>query len=236
MKKPYFLLLSVICCGFIYAQEEMIKLAIDPLEKLESYSPTNIPVRVSIINQGDSAVSLPKPVLGRTLKIEVFDFWNNAIAISNSPMGDEAKEKRESDITLEANELWGIYRINIAQVTSPVIAPNQLICIVISYQPYEDEAAIEASLEMQIFPPNTRKLESYISEAKALALAEEKIKAVFLTLDFLRDAPPEISIQDGVYSVVYPRKKRMDSRGDNFILRVDIDASSGRIISLLGGQ
>jgi len=236
MKIFFVVILMTVLGAFGHANENDIVLSISLLPSDHNYSSCNIPVRLFLLNNSKSTVTFFKPVISRTLQITILDKKRNVIAISPQKITDKNKPQHSDKIILYPNEIWGINSINIPDFVSPGLPVGQELTVVIKCILGEHMETLEATLQLKTSAPNSKITDQMISHDQALSIAKDEIIQSFKTIDFLNKSEPIVNFQNGIYTVTYPKITKEKTRGDDFILQVNINARSGKVISLLGSK
>jgi len=240
MGKTIFFLASLVMSCAAFCQANKLALVVEP-SSLPSTS-ESVFIRVVFTNTGSSTFTIPEPNVDRNLAILVSDEKDNLL--SRSPIyidaedddaEDDDEKMPEERVSLKPYAAWEMEPIDVFKATSPsfMIKPDEAVCVTVTYSLAEKEYKAQTTLKI---PAQDLEIKpEYISKEKALSLARQKIAELDGYLNATKDITPTIQCVNGIYRVIYSRTLPLKVRGSSIVLRLDIDALTGKVLRVLGG-
>lgn len=222
--------LSAICHG----AEELI-ISIEPLTT--QFTSESVPFKVVFTNAGEAVFSVPKPSLGRNTTFRVFNNKGENLARSGMrarDVGGYGEEEKAEYASLKPHESWKTETYDLFSHVRPTfrIASGQTVQLVVAYSLEGKEYKASAALaipahDLEIKP-------EYIPKEKALNLAVDEIKKKPNFWSKIKNIEPDVQCINGSYRVVFSRQLPLGTTGGSLLASVKIDATTGRVLQVLG--
>jgi len=235
MGKTIFFLASLVMSCAAFCQADKLALVVEP-SSLPSTS-ESVFIRVAFTNARSSTLTIPEPSIEKNLAIRVFDDKNEEIAGSYPHSyfdeDDQTEKVPAKYISLKPHAMLEMVPIDIFKTVSPsfLINPGQTVRVKVTYT--FAEADYEAQATLKIPAHDLEIKDEYISEEKALALAEQHILEVYGSLDVINGFTSSVKCINGKYRVMYlapPKSRPPGWRGRTLNVLVHIDALTGKIL------
>ena len=234
-KKTVLFIIGLMMGCTVFGAENKLALIVEPSPL--PFTSESALFRVVFTNAGDAALTIPTPALGINLSVRVTNEEGKWLA-SSPTAGDEARIKKalENILSLEPQAVWETEPIDLFKRISRHIEPGQPVCVAVTYT--LEEKRYEAKTVLKIPPHDTEIKPEYISKEKALAVAEQRIAKDIEEhgpWDEIKGIKPEVKCINGVYRVIYPWVPPKPMEGPEYLIRIDVDARTGKVLRVLGG-
>lgn len=137
-------------------------------------------------------------------------------------------------IILNPKEMFGI-KINLSEIFPKLKPGKYKIKIQYNNQYGKDcfKGSIEAKnkLTIVIAEPDNKFEQGYISEEQAISIAK---KAHHMKYD--KTQPLKTSLDEGIYTVIFPNKLPPGAIGGDYAAKIKIDAKTGKVLQVLVGS
>ncbi|MDD4181511.1 MAG: PepSY domain-containing protein [Victivallaceae bacterium] len=203
------------------------------------YKPHRIPVKVTFTNNQDKPIRLLKLTdkNGRylhALSFGCYDKQGRAQTGSGFTPKNPPKDDLLEYISLNPKEFWGV-EIDISKLLRPRPEPGEYRLELRYHNLYGDKCVkglikAENTLTIALAEPDNKLKLGYISKEEAVAIAK---KAYSMQYD--KNQSLKISLDEGIYTVVFPVDIPKDTWGPSYAAKVKIDAETGKVLQVLGG-
>jgi hypothetical protein len=226
------------------AQEFSIKkigIEINAQQGIE-YRSDNIPISINVKNSNSTPVKLLNPYDKKGNYLRCFQFtcirvdklWESTSISNQSKELDKLETFIYIDIPPEGETSLSIMLNNI---TTPKLLPGEYK-ITMEYCNYlgnncikgrikaKNEISITILEEMEEIPKP-----EYISRENALDIARKANK-----WNYDESQKIKIFLKNGIYTVTFPNKLAPGVRGSDFALKIEVDAKSGKVLTMITGS
>lgn len=222
------------------ALQDFMEIKVEKSIADEDYRSKQIPLKVSFINTGNTPLQVPQFDLNSPYEVSTFFCFNflgedNVTLHSNLFESTKHKKQEQKFIELAPGKALDFF-INISEIMFPRLKPGKYK-VVVEYLNRNDKNKLivvkcSPPLLLEIMGPDEKMREGYITKAEAIVIAKDAIKE---KIKYDESLKPAITLDRGIYTVVFPIYLPPGTRGPDYAGKVEIDAKDKKVVSVLAG-
>ena len=206
----------------------------------ENYKSKQIPLKISLINTGNAPLQVPQFDLNSSSEVSNFFRFNfldeNNVSLRSSLIKSTKHKKQEQKFIELAPRKSLDFSINISEIMLPKLKPGKYK-VVVEYLNRNDKnklIVIKCSppLLLEIMGPDEKMQEGYITKAEAIEIAKDAMKKI----KHDESLQPKITLDCGIYTVIFPIYVPSGTFGPDYAGKVEIDARSKKVVRVFMGS
>lgn len=192
------------------ALQDFLEIKVEKSIADEDYRSKQIPLKISLINTGNTPLQVPQFDLNSPAEVSSFFRFNfleeDNVTLHSSLNRNTKKHKKQEQKFIELAPGKSLdFSINISELMLPKLKPGKYK-VAVEYLNRNDKNKLivvkcSPPLLLEIMLPDEKMREGYITKAEAIEIAKDAIKE---KIKYDESLQPQITLYRGIYTVVFP--------------------------------
>ena len=223
------------------ALQDFLEIKVEKSIADEDYRSKQIPLTVSLINTGNTPLQVPQFDLNSPYEVSTFFRFNfleeDNVTLHSSLNRNTKKHKKQEQRFVELAPGKSLdFSIEVSRIMFPRPEPGKYK-VAVEYLNRNDKNKLivvkcSPPLLLEIMGPDEKMREGYITKAEAIEIAKDAMK----TIKHDESLQPQITLDRGIYTVIFPIYVPLGTFGPDHAGRVEIDAKSKKVVRVSMGS
>lgn len=223
------------------ALQDFLEIKVEKSIADEDYRSKQIPLKISLINTGNTPLHVPQFDLNSPYEVSTF-FRFNFLEEDNvtlySDLFESTKHKKQEQKFVELAPGKSLdFSIDVSRIIFPRPEPGKYK-VAVEYLNRNDKNKLivvkcSPPLLLEILRPDEKMREGYITKAEAIEIAKDAIKE---KIKYDESLKPAITLDRGIYTVIFPIYVPLGTFGPDYAGKVEIDAKSKNVLRVSMGS
>ncbi len=221
------------------ALQDFLEIKVEKSIADEDYRSKQIPLTVSLINTGNTPLQVPQFDLNSPYEVSTlfrFNFLEEDNVTLHNDLFESTKHKKQEQRFVELAPGKSLdFSIEVSRIMFPRPEPGKYK-VAVEYLNRNDKNKLivvkcSPPLLLEIMGPDEKMREGYITKAEAIEIAKDAMK----TIKHDESLKPAITLDRGIYTVIFPIYAPPGTLGPGYAGKIGIDAKNKIVVRVSKG-